>query len=185
MSHVILLCAILINDRSEDTSSIASTVGISDGGSQGSNGNSRLGQLDNFLHNLRADKDSMEIFPINKIVTITDLLLIDCCGHCSVHPTLMHTWGDCVHNPEINLPVVDILMETVIIIDWGREYIIPTENGEGGGVERGYHTPQIATPFPTLYIQHAPFNNVLFDDLSKVTNTDIFSVIPNIAYVIQ
>ena len=44
----------------------------------------------------------------------------------------MHTWGDCVHNPEINLPVVDIIMETVIIIDWGREHIIPTEKGEGG-----------------------------------------------------
>ena len=32
--------------------------------------------LDNLLHNLRADKDSMEIFPVNKIVAITDLILI-------------------------------------------------------------------------------------------------------------
>ena len=32
--------------------------------------------LDIFLHNLSAVKDSMEVFPINKIVAITDLILI-------------------------------------------------------------------------------------------------------------
>ena len=49
----------------------------------------------------------------------------------------------------------------------------------------GYHTPQIATPFPTLYIQQAPSNNVLPDALSTVTNADTSSVTPNTTYDIQ
>ena len=80
--------------------------------------------LDNFLHNCREGKNSMEIFPINKIVVITDLILITV----DLVQYILHlcTPGVIVlTTPEINLLVVDFLMDTVIMDNWDREHIIP------------------------------------------------------------
>jgi hypothetical protein len=80
--------------------------------------------LDNFLHNLRADKNSLEIFSVNKIVAITDLILItmalvQCIPHLGTPGVIVLTI------PEINLLVVDILLDKVIVDHWGGEHIIP------------------------------------------------------------
>ena len=80
--------------------------------------------LDIFLHNLSAVKDSMEVFPINKIVAITDLILISVdLVQCILH---LHTSEVIVlTTPEINLPIVKILMDKVIMNNWGGDCIIP------------------------------------------------------------
>ena len=74
----------------------------------------------------------MEMFPKNKIVAITDLILINM----DLVQYILHlcTPGVIVlTTPEINLPVVnmvvdmvvDILMDTVVVDDWGKGHIIP------------------------------------------------------------
>ena len=80
--------------------------------------------LDNLLHNLITDKNSMEIFHANKIVAISDLILITV----DLVQYILHlcTPGVIVlSTPEINLLVVDFLMDTVVMDNWDRENIIP------------------------------------------------------------
>ena len=81
--------------------------------------------LGNLLHNLRADKDSMEIFPVNKIVAITDLILIITVDLVQYTLHLLTPGVIVLTTPEINLLVIDILMDMVITDNWGGEHIIP------------------------------------------------------------
>ena len=79
--------------------------------------------LDNLLHNLITDKNSMEIFHANKIVAISDLILITV----DLVQYILHlcTPGVIVlTTPEINLLVVDFLMDTVIICSLSQLSII-------------------------------------------------------------
>jgi hypothetical protein len=84
--------------------------------------------LEDIPLNLKTDNDSMEIFPVNKIVVITDLILttvdlVQCIPHLCTPGVIV------LIAPEINLlvadMVVDILMDMITVNNWDGGHIIP------------------------------------------------------------
>ena len=79
---------------------------------------------EDFPLNLKTDKDSTEIFRVNKIAVLTDLILItvdlvQCIPHLLTPGVIVLT------TPEINLlvvdMVVDILMDMITVDDWAGD----------------------------------------------------------------
>ena len=111
-----------ITDKS-DTTSIPSTVGIPSGVGWVSNGHfgcGRFGRLSSQSQNRQRFNGNV---PQNKIVAITDLILINMhIKHYILH--LCTPEVIVLTTREINLPVVAILMDTAIMDNWDREHII-------------------------------------------------------------
>ena len=111
---------------------------------------------------------------------------VDFKGPCPVHPMASHAWGDCFNNPKIKTSESQYNNNRNQDRQYGCSYNYSTR-GCGNGYGRGHNNrnlPQITNPYPSLYIEQAPENNVP-DTLSTVTNTDNFTVAPHQTYVIK
>jgi hypothetical protein len=67
----------------------------------------------------------MEKFPVNKIVAITDLILIITVDLVQYILHLLTPGVTVSTTPEVNFLVIDILMDIVITDNWVGEYTIP------------------------------------------------------------
>ena len=97
-----------------------------------------------------------------------------------------HAWGDCFNNPKNKTSESQYNNNCNQDRQYGRGYNYSTR-GRGNGHGRGNNNrnlPQITNPYPSLYIEQAPGNNVP-DTLSTVTNTDNSTAAPNQTYVIK
>jgi hypothetical protein len=172
-----------ITDTS-NTSSIDSTMGILSGVGRVSNAHSRHGRFGRFPSQSQNRQRFNRNIPCRQN-SGNNRPYIDYRGPCPVHPTLVHNWGDCINNPRNKSAGGRHGGQHSHGHDIGGRLGWGTYYSSCGGCGCGYHTPQIATPFPTLYMQQAPSNNALPDALSTVSNADTSSVIPNATYVIQ